>query len=339
MLAAAVDTLERFFVQKADKPVLFGNVAHYFHSEHVGVHRDVSGSKHRRHFVLGGRNLVMFGFGENSVTPKLFVQIAHKFRNLRFDSAEVMVFKLLSARCRRAEKRPSRQPQILALIILLLGNKEVLLLGPDGCRYFFTLYPEKLQNSFRLLVDRRHRTQQRRFFIQSIARIGNEHRRDIEGASPYERRRRGVPRRVTARHVSRARTARRKAGRVRLPHDKAFARKAHYYFVALRLYKAVVLFRRKSGKGLEPVGVVRCALGHRPLFHCRRYRARNGYVKPVTRLYRCAQRLVNLAGQRLFLNGIVENVFTELFGKIHKNFFLLKFFSCGFKAADVTIRL
>ena len=84
VLAAAVDTLERFFVQKADKPVFFGNVAHYFHGEHVGVHRDVSGSKHRRHFVLGGRNLVMFGFGENSVTPKLFVQIAHKFRNLRF---------------------------------------------------------------------------------------------------------------------------------------------------------------------------------------------------------------------------------------------------------------
>ena len=63
MLAAAVYPLKRLFVQKTNKPVLFGNLFHDFHSEHIGVDRNIARSEYRSHFVLRGSHLVMLSFG------------------------------------------------------------------------------------------------------------------------------------------------------------------------------------------------------------------------------------------------------------------------------------
>ena len=59
----------------------------------------------RRHFELGGRHFVMFGFGWNAHFPKFGIQIAHELRNAVFDGAKILIFQFLAFRRWRAKKR------------------------------------------------------------------------------------------------------------------------------------------------------------------------------------------------------------------------------------------
>ena len=115
MFTASVDTLERLFVQKAYKTVLFSNLFHKLHCEHIGIDRYVRSRENRRHFVLCRSDLVVFRLGKYSVAPKLLIQIAHKFADLGFDYAEIMVFEFLTSRGGRAEKSSARKTEVFAL--------------------------------------------------------------------------------------------------------------------------------------------------------------------------------------------------------------------------------
>ena len=83
------------------------------------VGRHVGGGIDGRQFVLGGSDLVVLGLCHDPQLPKLVVQILHKFGDLRFDGAEIMIVHLLPLRRLGTEQRASGKAQVGALIIHL----------------------------------------------------------------------------------------------------------------------------------------------------------------------------------------------------------------------------
>ena len=69
MLAASVDAVEGFFMEKADKAVLLRCFFHDFHGELVVVNRHVGSIENRGQFVLGRSHFVVFCLGRNAQFP------------------------------------------------------------------------------------------------------------------------------------------------------------------------------------------------------------------------------------------------------------------------------
>ena len=111
--------------------MLLGDLFHYLHGELVVVGRDVGGGVDRCKLVLCGCDLVMLCFGEDTKLPQLFVEIGHIRLDTRLDDSEIVVVKLLPLWRLCSEKSSACIDKVLALIVKLLGDKEVLLLGPD----------------------------------------------------------------------------------------------------------------------------------------------------------------------------------------------------------------
>ena len=211
VLAAAVDAGERLFVQQADKSVPCRDLLHDFHGELVVVGGDVGGGEDGRELVLSGRDLVVLGLGENAELPQLLVEICHERRDARLDRAEVMVVHLLSLGRLCAEKRAPAEHKVLALIVHALcprGNIPARGRRRYG-RIFTSVVAEELQHAQRLLVERLHRTQQRRFLIERLAAVGAERRRDAERFVLYK----GVGGRVPGGVAARLKGGAKPAGR------------------------------------------------------------------------------------------------------------------------------
>ena len=92
MFPAAVDALERLFVQQANEVVFFCDFLHRLHHQLVVIRRDVRRGEDGRQFVLRRRGFVVFGLRQNPQFPKLLVQILHKRLHAGLDNAEIMVF-------------------------------------------------------------------------------------------------------------------------------------------------------------------------------------------------------------------------------------------------------
>ena len=179
--------------------------------------------------MLAGRNLVMLGFGKNAKLPQLFIQLRHKCRHTRTDRTKVMVFHLLPFGRLCAKQGAAGKNQILALGIILFLDQEILLLRADSCRYATHILTEQFKYTAGLCTDRLHRTQQRCLFIQDLTGKRTKRRRDIQRTVLDERIARRVPRSITARLKSRAQTAGRKGGSIRLALDQLLARKFHHH--------------------------------------------------------------------------------------------------------------
>ena len=101
--------------------------------------------------MLGGGNLIVLGFCENSQLPKLLVKIGHIFGHPGLDNSEIVIVHFLSFWRHGSEKGSAGENQILTLIKQLLVHKEVFLLGSDRSADAFNLViSEKSQNSDRL---------------------------------------------------------------------------------------------------------------------------------------------------------------------------------------------
>ena len=131
MLARAVDVCKRLFVQQTHKSVLLSHLFHYLHCDLVVVGSDVGGRIDRCKLMLCRCHLVMLCLGEDTQFPQFVIQIGHICLNTWLDDAEIMVVKLLPLWRLCSEKSSACIDKVLALIVKLLGNKEVLLLGPD----------------------------------------------------------------------------------------------------------------------------------------------------------------------------------------------------------------
>jgi len=69
--------------------------------------------------------------------------LIHKIKHPLFDSAEVLVFKLLPFRRRRAYERAAGHDQVLPEVVIILIDKEILLLRAAGRIYFFDVFVAK----------------------------------------------------------------------------------------------------------------------------------------------------------------------------------------------------
>lgn len=95
VLARTIDAGERLLVQQAYHVVPQRNLLHQLHRKLVVIGRGVDGRKDRGQLVLGGGDLLVFGFGEDAELPKLFVEVFHVGGHSRIDRTEVVVIHLL----------------------------------------------------------------------------------------------------------------------------------------------------------------------------------------------------------------------------------------------------
>ena len=183
VLAAAVDVLEGLFVQQAGHAVALGNAPHHLHHQLVLIHRQIGGDEELRQLVLGGRDLVVLGLAGYAHAPERGVQFMHKADHPLRRRRIVLVRQLLALGWLGAKERPARIDQILPLQKGPLVDKKILLLRAHRRRNALgPVVPQCAQHAQRLLVERLHGAQQRRFFIQRFAGKGAEGRGDAEAA-------------------------------------------------------------------------------------------------------------------------------------------------------------
>ena len=157
MLTAAVDSLERLFVQQAGESVPLGDLLHRFHGQLVVVGAHVGIGKHRRQLMLRGCHLVVLGLGKDTQLPQLAVEICHKRGHARLDGAEIMILQLLPLGRSGAEQRASAEHQVLPLPVQLFVHQKIFLLRADRRAHAGDLgIAEQPQNPQRLLIDDLH---------------------------------------------------------------------------------------------------------------------------------------------------------------------------------------
>ena len=193
----------------------------------------------------------------------------HKGCHAGLDRSIVMVVQLLSLGRLSTKEGASAQPQVKTLTVILLVDKEVLLLGAHLCRYMLRLrVAEEPQDTHTLTIQSADRTQQRRFLIQRLTGVGAEDGGDIEGLVLDEGVRGGIPRGVASCLKGGAQAAGGEGGGVSLTAAQFLAGELHQN-VALTIgdNKAIVLFGSKSRHGLEPVGIMGSTQLNGPVLH------------------------------------------------------------------------
>ena len=103
VLARAVNSGVRLFVQQALEAVLLGDVAEGVHHEHVVVAREVELLELRRELELGRGDLVVARLRRYAELPELALDVVHEGEHAIGYRAEVVVFELLTLGGRRTE--------------------------------------------------------------------------------------------------------------------------------------------------------------------------------------------------------------------------------------------
>ena len=158
VLAAAVDAGKGLLVQQADEVVLFGHFAHDFHRQLVLVGGNVHAREDGGKLMLGGRYLVVPRLGEHAEFPQFGVQLLHKGQHAGTDGAEVVVFEFLPLGRAGAEQRAAGVDEVLALIVHIAVDEEVLLLGADRNVDLLGVHAEQLAEAHGFPAQGVHRT-------------------------------------------------------------------------------------------------------------------------------------------------------------------------------------
>ena len=175
VLARSVDTGEGLFMEKAHKSVAVGYLFHDLHGDLVLVAGHVGVCVDRRHFVLGGSDLIVLGLGQDTQLPELIVQVLHVGLDAGADRSVVVIFQLLSPGRFCAEESAAGHDQILALLILFLVDEEIFLLGADlGDDALGRGVSEEAQDPDSFFTDRIHGAKQRCLFVKCMTGIGTE---------------------------------------------------------------------------------------------------------------------------------------------------------------------
>ena len=269
VLSGAVDTGEGLLMQQTNQTVSRRNLLHDLHGKLVVIGCDIGRRIDRRKLMLRGRHFVMLRLGKNAQLPQFLVQIRHVGRDARLDRAEIVVVHLLPLRRLCPEKRASREDQILTFFVHFSVHEEVFLLRPDGSAHTLDVRVAKQpQDAQRLLIQRLHGAQQRRFLIQCLAPIGAESRRDAEGLILDEGIGGRIPCGIASGLKGGAQAAGGEGGSVRLSLNQLLTGELHDHAAVRRGgNEAVVLLRGDPGKRLEPVRKMCCAMRDRPVLH------------------------------------------------------------------------
>ena len=315
VLAGAVDAREGLLVQQAYHAVLSRDALHELHRELVVVGGDVGGGIDGRQLMLGGGGLIMLGLRHDAELPQLLVQILHVFAHSGLDGAEVVVVQLLSLGGLCAEEGAPGVLEILAPLVYALVDEKILLLGPDsGLDEAHVLVAKELDDTQALAADGLHRAQQRRLFIQRLAPVGAEGRRDAQHPVLDEGVGGGVPGGVAPGLEGGAQAAGGEGAGVRFALDELLAGKFHNDPAAAHGGdEAVVLLGGDAGHGLEPVGEVRRALFDGPVLHGVGHHRGGGGVETAPLVHGALNLSEHFLGQALPHDGVVENHAAEKF--------------------------
>ena len=109
MLAAAVDSGVRFFMEKDAEMIFLRYALHDRHDEQVMVVREVHFFEDRCHLKLVRRHLVMACTDRYSGFQRLIFQFAHERQDPCRNSSEIMVFKLLALGTVMSHERAPRE--------------------------------------------------------------------------------------------------------------------------------------------------------------------------------------------------------------------------------------
>ena len=269
VLAAAVDTRKRLFVEQTYQIVFQGDLLHDLHGQLVMIRGNICGSENGSQLMLCRCNLVVLRLGKNTKLPQLFVQLFHVGSNSGLDGAEIVVIQLLTLGRFGAEQGSAGKDQVLTLVIHGFVDEEILLFRTDrGGHMLDIAVSEELQNTQRLLVQCFHRTQQRCFLVQCFAAVGTEGGGDAQSFALDKSVAGGVPSGVASCFKGCPQTAGRERGGIRFTFNQFFPGEFHNHSaVWCGRNKTVMLFSSNTGQRLEPVGKVGCAICYCPISH------------------------------------------------------------------------
>ena len=203
VLAGAVDAGERLLVQQAREAEVRRQPPHRLHRHHLVIGGDVGVLEDRRDFVLARRDFVVPRLDRDADLVELALDFHHEGEDALGNRAEVLILELLALRRLGAEERPAGVDEVGPLKVELPIDQEVFLLGTAGRDDALRLRAEELQDADRLLRERFHRTQERRFLVERLTGPAHERGRNDErgaGGRHEEPRRAGrIPRGVAAR--------------------------------------------------------------------------------------------------------------------------------------------
>ena len=226
----------------------------------------------------------------------------------------VIHFLTLGGLC--TKQRTAGVNQILALVVHLLIDKEILLLRADGgTNTLDVLIAEELQNPHRLTVQRFHGAQQGRLLIQCLAAVGAERSGDAEGLALNERIRSGVPCGIASCLEGCPQAAGREAGSVRLALNQFLAGEVHNH-AAVRCGgdEAVVLLGGNAGQRLEPMGIVGSTVGDSPVLHGSGNSICHTGVQLCAMIDGLTKRLINIRAQTCLHYAVVKHQTTKIIG-------------------------
>ncbi len=253
---------------QAHKTVMGRKQAHLLHRDQVVVDSKRAALEDRGKLMLARCNLVVLGLCRDAELPELVVELLHELVHGRTDGAEVVLLELLALGRLAAEEGAAREDQVRTLLVVVLLDQEVLLLRADGREDAVRILAEEGKHTLCLLLECDLGTQKRRLLVESLARVGDEGRRDAEHLVLDEGRRGRIPDRVAAGLERGTKAARREARCIRLTLDKLLAAEGHEHgAVFARVDERVMLLGRDAGEWLEPVRVVGRTMLERPLLH------------------------------------------------------------------------
>ena len=251
-------------------------------------------------------------------TPSLAssqLDLEHVREDALGDRAEVVVVELVALRRLGAEQRAPGRQQVGPFEVVLLVDQEVLLLAADRREDALGVLDRRAARARRSRRRESASIERSSGILWSSASPVHEvkavgmHSSAPFGFSRMNAGRGRVPGGVAARLERRADAAGRERGGVRLALDQLLAGElGDRGAVAGGRVEGVVLLGRRAGQRLEPVRVVRRALLHRPVLHRLGDRVGERGVERLAAGERALQRLVDVLGQALALDGGGEHV-------------------------------
>ena len=295
VLARTVDALEGLLVQQADQVVAGGDELHLLHHDQILVDGLVDLAIDRGELMLAGSNLVVLGLGGNAKRPQFIVQVLHIGRDGGADSAKVVLLELLALAGSSTKEGAAGDDQVPTLAVSVLLDQEILLLIAHGRNDLLGGLAKQRQNALGLTRERGHGAQQRGLLVQGLARVGAESRGDAQDIVLNECGASGIPSGVATGLEGGTQAAVGEAGSIGLALDEVLARKlGNGGAVVVGLEEAIVLLGSNARKRLEPVRVVRRALGDGPDLHSVGNSVGHIQVERLTVLEGCSKALPNV---------------------------------------------
>ena len=311
---------------QADQTVLGSDLLHHLHGQQVVVDGHVGGIVDGGQLMLAGSHLVVLGLGGHAQLPQLLVQFLHERGHLGADDAEVVLLQLLALGRGSTEQGAAGKDQVLPGLVVLLLNKEVLLLRADGGGNVVHILAEQLQDADSLAGQGVHRAQQGGLFVQCLAGVADKGGGDAQHVILDEGVAGGVPCGVAAGLAGGAQAAGGEGGSVGLAAHQLLAGELHDGgAVAHGGDEAVVLLTGDAGQRLEPVGVVGGTQLHGPALHDAGHDVGHLDVQRSTLVQGVLEALISSARQALLHHMLVKDLAAVDLHNIccHKSYSLL----------------